>query len=242
MATAGALSASRLRNHSPETPPARTYVLRLSSWKRASVGSGGASRRRSRRIVNGVSDTHARPSWRSSSRRGSTSGRSASGETSKWARRISCQRWYPTTNPAGAPRGDGSAPGARAGAGSGARPACGGRACIAAAASVEDGRALRLAGKVPPRLVLHELGERAPDLETELRHPLAADELGRAREQQRLLLLHVARHLVLEDAALRVEHLVRELLLEHVGEEALHDEVLLHRVPRESTRVVVARQ
>src|SRR5512138_2498497 len=114
-------------------------------------------------MVNGVSDTKARPSWRSSSSRGSTSGRSAAGETSKWRNASSCQRWYPTT----------TAPGARR-------------------ALVEDGGALRLARKVPPRLVLHELGEGPLDLEAELRQPVAADELPGAGEQDRLLLLDVA--------------------------------------------------
>src|SRR5512138_737088 len=98
-AAAGALAASRLRNQSPGTPARRTYVRRFSPWKRESVGSGGSGRSRAPRIVNGVSDTHARPSCRSRSSRGSTSGRRDDAGTSKWRKRISCQRWCPTTSP-----------------------------------------------------------------------------------------------------------------------------------------------
>ena len=61
-ATVSRLAASRLKNHTPDRPPARTYVRTFSSGNVCAVGSGGSQRQRVRAMRNGTTPSHARPS------------------------------------------------------------------------------------------------------------------------------------------------------------------------------------
>jgi len=104
-ATASALPASRLKNQIPGRPPAVTYVRTFSSGKRESTGGGSVPRARVPRTSNGVTDTQARPSRRSSSSAAGTCGRTSAGATGQCANSRSCQLCAITHGAAGSSHG-----------------------------------------------------------------------------------------------------------------------------------------